>query len=522
MVIGLLFALPVFALLFGLFNGTGEMWSHVVDTLLLDYTFNSVLLVIFTGLLSTLIGVSSAWIVSRYDFTGRKFIEATLFLPIAIPSYITAYAYVGIFDNGGSLMLIGNMIGINIPKIDFMNIWGLIWILSLSLFPYVYVSSRAIFLSQSKSLEESSSLLGVSKSKYFYRIALPMAQPAIIGGLFLVFMEVLNDYGAAKYYGINTFTTGIFRTWTALEDLQTALYLSGLLIVLVLFLRLLEKLYRGRKSFSYKTADQESTHFRRSNLKRKQKVIYGMIIFLPILFGLILPIAQLLYWAVLTFNKIFNTNLLWITLQSVGLAFIAGIVTIVFAFGFVYFSKWNYLKPLNVFSKSAVIGYVIPGAIIGIGLISISQSVVNYFDSIFQIKVGYLFYGSSIILIYAYVFRFLAVAYNPIEANSLKIGRSLAESSYLLGKNKITTFFKIEIPLLKTAIIGAFVLVFIDTLKELPLTLILKPYDVNTLAVKAYEYADDERVSEAALPALMLILIVIFLMIFINKLKSVK
>jgi iron(III) transport system permease protein len=476
----------------------------------------------FTGLLTALLGVSSAWIVCRYDFKGRRFLEASLFLAIAIPSYIVAYAYVGIFDNGGSLMLIGSMIGLNIPKIDLMNIWGLIWILSVSLFPYVYVSTRAAFSNQSKSFEESSSLLGASKRKYFFRIALPMAQPAIIGGLFLVFMEVLNDYGAAKYYGINTFTTGIFRTWTALEDLQTALYLSGLLISLVIVLRLLEKLYRGRKSYTAKGENRKSEQESRISASGKQQIFLIILVLLPLVFGLILPVAQLLYWAILSFDKIFNVELFWITLQSLGLALVTGITTLICAFGFVYFSKWNYLKILNIFSRSSVIGYVIPGAIIGIGLISISQSVVIYFDNIFQVKVGYLFYGSSIILIYAYIFRFLAVAYNPIEANSLKIGKSLAESSYLLGKSKISTFFKIEMPLLKTATIGAFVLVFIDTLKELPLTLILKPYDVSTLAVKAFEYADDERVSEAALPALMLIMIVLFLMIFINKSKSLK
>ena len=516
MAIGLFIAIPVFAIVIYLFDGVGEMWKHIVNYFLLDYIQNSLFLLLGTGFLTFFLGTSSAWIVSNYDFPFRRLIEWLLFLPLAIPSYIVAYAYVGLLGNGGSLIACLQSIGFSIQKVEMMNIFGLIWVLSFSLFPYVYASTRTIFKSHPNSIRETAYLLGASNRRYFFSVALPLASPAIIGGLFLVFMEVLNDYGAAKYYGINTFTTGIFRTWTALEDLQSAIYLSALLVVLVFLINSLVNWLRGKRSYAIKVGQQSSVHARRKSLNGSKRIIYPLLLGIPILFGLLLPIAQLSYWAMLTLDTMLNAELFWIAIQSIGVAFSAAFFILITALVLIFFSNWNYLNSIHFIKKVATIGYVIPGAIIGIGIIRSSQTVINFFSDTFHLKIGYLFYGSSVILIYAYVFRFLAVAYNPIEANTLKLGKYLAESSYLLGTSKIKTLFKIELPLLRGTIISVFLLVFIDILKELPLTLILKPYNLQTLAVKAYEYADDERVAEAALPALVLILTITLMMMLLN------
>lgn len=516
MIVGLFISIPVFAIVIYLFAGTGEMWGHIVKNFLFDYIKNSLFLILGTGVLCFLFGTSTAWIVCNYDFPFRKYIEWLLFLPLAIPSYIVAYAYVGVLGNGGSLMLFLQSLGLPIQKIEMMNMFGLIWVLSCSLYPYVYAGTRAMFKSFPKSIRESSQLLGVSNRRYFFSVALPLASPAIIGGLFLVFMEVLNDYGAAKYYGINTFTTGIFRTWTALEDLQSAIYLSAILVILVLAINGLVHWQRSKKSYALKLNKAQQNQKQRKELKGFKKFGYLSVIAVPILFGFILPVAQLLYWAFLTYEKMLNAELFWIALQSFGVALTAAFFIIITALSLTYFSRWNHLNGFHIFKKISTIGYVLPGAIIGIGIIRSSQSIIDFFSNTFSLQIGYLFYGSSIVLIYAYVFRFLAVAFNPLEANSLKLGKNLSESSYLLGISKIKTLFKIELPLLKNTLISAFLLVFIDTLKELPLTLILKPYNLQTLAVKAYEYADDERVAEAALPALVLIFVIILLMIFLN------
>ncbi|MBK22066.1 MAG: hypothetical protein CMP63_07145 [Flavobacteriales bacterium] len=215
----------------------------------------------------------------------------------------------------------------------------------------------------------------------------------------------------------------------------------------------------------------------------------------------------------------FNVDLLWTAVQSLLVAFFAALITLITAVALIYFSKWNHFKKITIFNRIGTIGYVIPGAIIGIGIIKSSQGIIAFFSENFNMSVGYLFYGSSIVLIYAYVFRFLSVTYNPLEANSLKVGKHLSESSYLLGTGKLKTLFKIDLPLIKNALASSFVLIFIDVMKELPLTLILKPYNLKTLAISAYAYAEDEMVAEAALPSLVLIVIVIILM-FILKLDK--
>lgn len=516
MAIGVFIAIPLFAILVYLPSGAGQMWEHIVTHFLFDYIKNSAYLLLGTGLLCFGFGVSSAWIVSRYEFRFRKWIEWALFLPLTIPSYIVAYAYVGLLGNGGTAIRCLQAIGIPIQKVEVMNIQGLIWVLSCSLFPYVYASTRAMFLSMPSDFRDTSNLLGVSRFRYFFSVALPLAFPAISGGLFLVFMEVLNDYGAAKYYGVQTFTTGIFRSWTMLEDLQSAVYLSAILIVLVFVVNTLVNWRKKGKSYAFKESAGQVQATWRKSIKGRERVLCWCLLLLPFVFGFLLPVIQLIYWAVLTFESMFTPDLLWVALESIGIALATTFFVVITALALIYFSNWNHLKGIHLFKKLATIGYVIPGAIIGIGIIRSSQGIINFFDASFQLKIGFLFYGSSIILIYAYVFRFLAVAFNPLQANSLKLGQHLSESAYLLGKNKFKTLVQVELPLLKAALSSTVLIVMIDVLKELPLTLILKPYNVRTLAVKAYEYADDERVAEAALPALILIAMIVVIMAFTN------
>lgn len=516
MTIGLFIAIPVFTILIYLFAGTGEMWQHIYTHFLTDYILHSLILIIGTGLLSFLLGISSAWIVANYDFPFRKSIEFLLFLPLAIPSYIVAYAYVGLFGNGGTLIRWLHWIGLPLQKVEMMNIYGLIWVLSFSLFPYVYGSAKAMFQDIPKNVRETASLLGASNRRYFFSIALPLTSPAIIAGLFLVFMEVLNDYGAAKYYGIQTFTTGIFRTWTMLEDLQSAVYLSALLVVIVFVINGLVHYQQSKKNYTIK-GNMTTHHLTpRRPLQGYKRIFYLFVLSIPILFGFILPIAQLLYWASLTWDALFNMELFWIAIQSFGVAISTACLVIITALALIFFSRWNHLKWIDWFKKIATIGYVIPGAIIGIGIMRSSQSIIDFFSTTLGLKIGYLFYGSSTVLVYAYIFRFLAVAFNPLESNSLKLGKERAESAYLLGISPIKTLFKIELPLLRNALISSFLLVFIDVLKELPLTLILKPYHLRTLSVTAYAYADDEQVAAAALPSLILISVIILILMLLR------
>ena len=514
-----LISIPILSIAFYLFKGTGEMWSHIVNHFLFDYLKNSFILITLTGGITFIFGVSSAWIITHYNLKFNKYLRWIHLLPLTIPSYIVAYTYVGMFDNDGLFIRLLNFLGFSLKKIDFMNIYGLIWILSCSLYPYVYTSCLAMFESIPKSFKESSELLGVSKTKYFFKIVLPLAKPAIIGGLFLVSMEVLNDYGAAKYFGVQTFTTGIFRTWTMLEDLQSSIYLSALLVTIIFIINTAVKWKKKGKSYNLKNQTTPGTKTLKS-YSFKTKTLCYIILFIPIVFGFIIPLSQLIYWAVLTFKNIFTIELLQVATESLTTALITTFFIMLSALFLIYSSKWNIIKKLNILTNLSTIGYVIPGAIIGIGVIRSSESIIIFFDNYLSMKVGVLFFGSIFILVYAYVFRFLAVAYNPLEANSLKLGKNMAESSYLLKKGKIKTLLNIELPILKPIILSTSLLVVIDILKELPLTLILKPYKLKTLAVRAYEYAEDERAAEAAIPALLLIGMICMLMFIINLINK--
>lgn len=513
-------ALPILSIGFKLFSGPGETWSHIVKHLLWHYTANSLFLFAVCGFIVVAIGVTCGWLISRYEFIFRRQLEWLLILPLAIPSYIVAYAYAGIFDYGGSAELLLRYFQLGPFRIDFMNRYGLAFVLSISLFPYVYVSARAFFLNQANNLIEASKMLGVGERKTFFRLILPLARPAIVAGLILVLMEVLNDYGAAKYYGVNTFTTGIFRAWFSIGEPETAVYLSALLIIIVFALILLERWQRKNVRVSNTRSNTGSITRLRPDRRWKRLLIFGTV-FIPVLLGFILPVCQLLYWASLTWDKVLGPELLQISLQSFGIAITAAFFAVVLATFLIYFSKWSPLAFVRNSAKMSILGYAIPGAVIAVGVLipslGLDRWLIKIWKSLLGIDIGLIFSGSLVVLIYAYCVRFLAVAYNPIESTSQKVGQSIPDSSKMLGAGNARTFFRIEFPLIRTGIFSAFILVFIDILKELPLTLILKPFRVNTLAVKAYEYASDEMVMESAIPSLLIILTAVIPVILLNR-----
>lgn len=509
-------AIPIGTIFFNLFYGPGDTWNHLVVTLLPNYIGNSLVLIIGTSILTLVFGISSAWIVSRYEIPLKKQLEWLLILPLAIPSYITAYAYAGIFDYGG---VIDKLLPV---KFDIMNQFGLIFVLSASLYPYVYVASRAFFINQSNNIIEASKILGGSERRTFFKLILPLARPAFVGGLILVLMEVLNDYGAAKYYGVNTFTTGIFRAWFSLEEPETAIYLSAILVAIIFILIVIEK--RQRKRIGYFNSSKNHQNLKKHPINKRIKTLFFTIVLIPVLCGFIFPVSQLIYWAILTYKEVFTTDFLHVAFQSFTLSLVSAFFAIIFALALIFMAKWNKLSIINAITKIGTLGYAIPGAVIAVGVLiptlSLDKWLITFFKNSFDLKIGFIINGTIIALVYAYVVRYIAVAYNPIEATSLKMGKSISEASKMLGKSNLSTFIKIELPLLKPAILSGFILVFVDVMKELPLTLILKPYQINTLAVKAYEYASDELVAEASLPSLFIVLTGVLPIIFLNRLIS--
>ena len=520
LVITLLIGIPPIFIFFKLFAGPGESWEAIAQYLLPKYVQNSLYIALVSSILTIFLGVSSAWLSTRYEFPGRKPLEWLLILPLAIPSYITAYAYAGVFDYGGPWIMLLHGLSLNLDKIDVMNIHGLSFVLSVSLYPYVYVACRAFFQQQSQHLIEASQVLGKKETYGFFKLILPIARPAIAGGVILVIMEVLNDYGAAKYYGVNTFTTGIFKSWFGYKEPETAVYLAALLLVIIFSLILIEQAHRRRKRFVVDT--KSGKQLQRLKPRRAKRGLITAIVALPVLLGFLVPVAQLMYWAVLNFSEISWIDLNRVIMQSLSIAALAAGFCVLAALALLIAGHWNPLGWVSQISKFGILGYAIPGAVIAVGVympsLFVDKWLIRMNRQLFSLEIGLFLTGTATALIYAYVVRFLAVAYNPLSAGKQNVQQSLLEASQSLGKGVFRTLWKVELPLLRSALLGAFILVFIDVMKELPLTLILKPYDVQTLAIEAYQYASDERIIEAAWPSLMIVFTGVFPVIFLNRL----
>ncbi|WP_194775067.1 ABC transporter permease [Pararhodonellum marinum] len=511
---------PIGTILFKLFEKPGSSWSHIVDNLLFGYFQNTLLLLIGVALVTFLLGVSTAWLVSNYNFPGRKYFEWLLILPLGFPGYIMAYTYVGILDYTGPIQgFLRNTLGISVrgSLIDIMNLPGAIFILSITLFPYVFLISRTSFLQQSKTLQEAASLLGSNRLNTFIKVALPLARPAIVAGIALASMEVLNDYGTVKYFGVNTFTTGIFRAWFSMGDASTAIYLAGILMVFVFVILYIESLQRGNKRYSFNASSHKPTA--RVNVSSGKKALYFSICATLFAVSFFIPFLQILYWVSMTYHKVANADFLMLIYRSFSLAAISGILVVLFSVVLLYalrLSPFNWVK--NV-TKIATLGYAVPGAVIAVGIMIPFLAFDKWVFSTFfpNYNPGLIFSGTLFALGFAYVVRFMAVGYNPVDAGFQKIGIHVNEASRLLGTRSSRTLWKIDLPLIKTGLFTGILLVFVDVLKELPLTLILRPFNYHTLATKAFDMATNEMIAESANAALVIILTGIIPIIFLNK-----
>ncbi|MDN5216201.1 iron ABC transporter permease [Fulvivirgaceae bacterium BMA12] len=522
-IIVLAIAIPLLSIFFGLFKGPGDSWNHIQNTVLFNYVTNSLMLTIGIGALTILTGVSTAWFVSTCEFPGRKFFEWALILPLAIPSYIIAYTYAGIFDFAGPLQILYRRWFPDQPfTFDIMNIYGVIILLSFVLYPYVYATARAAFINQSAAIIESGRVLGCSPWKIFYKLVLPLSRPAIIAGVSLVIMEVLNDYGAVKYFGVPTFTTGIFRAWFSLGDVQSAIFLSALLMGFVLLFLGLEQIQRGGRKYDQITGASNS--LARFQLQGIKRLAVCIVCLTPLLLGFVVPVLQLGFWSFKTFRSVMGQEFWQMILNSFSVAGITALLSVLVALILAYAVKLNGGYFAAIMTKVANIGYAIPGAVIAVGImipvLSIDKFLIKGLERLTGNSLGLIISGSLFMLIFAYLVRFLVVAFNPTEEGFKKIGWQLTEAARTLGFGPFKCLVKINIPLMKGALLSGALLVFVDVLKELPLTLILRPFNFHTLATKAFELASDEMVAESANAALIIVLTGIIPIIVLSKLIS--
>lgn len=523
MLLSCVLAIPVSCILLSVFIDSGDIWAHLYQTVLTSYVVNSLVIVAGVGFLTLLLGTVPAWLITMYQFPGRKVLGWALLLPMAIPAYIIAYTYTGLLDVAGPLQtLIRDSFGWRYGDYWFpevRSIGGAIGMLSLVLYPYVYLLSRAAFLEQSLCVLEVSRSLGCGPYRSFFRVALPLARPAIIAGLSLVMMETLADFGTVQYFGVATFTTGIFRTWFGLGSSIAAAQLAALLLTFIMLVILLE-------SWSRRQARYHHTSGRYSSLVKKpirgwRMLLASAVCVFPVLFGFVVPASQLAVWAAQTWSDVVDRDFFALVFHSVELAAIASSAALVLAL-FICYGKRIMPNPVT---RSLVrflsTGYAIPGTVIAVGVLIPFAWLDNSIDGWMRLHMdhssGLLLSGTLFALVFAYLVRFLPVSINTVEAGLAKIRPSMDEVGRSMGVKPAQLLKRVHIPMLRGSLATAVLMVFVDVLKELPATLILRPFNFNTLAIRTYELANEERLADAASPALAIVLVGIIPVIILSR-----
>ena len=509
------FTAPILIVILSLFGGFSENWFHIFDYLIFDYVKSSLILVLGVASIVLAVGTVTAWIVTTYNFPGKRLFEWALILPLAIPPYILAYTFTGLFDPfGDANNLARSLLGMDSNFVLFpnvRNIYGAIIVFGFTLYPYVYLVSRSAFINLSRSMQESARLLGLSQFQVFYKLSLPLIRPAVIGGLMLVVMETLSDFGAVDHFAIQTFTTGIFRTWYGLYDLQTAMQLASLLLLVIVIFYILERNNRGNELYS--SSNSTFSPNIEQNLYGINALLAFSLCFIPIFIGFLLPIIELSIWAYEVNLKFFNANFINTFTNTIGLSLVTGLVCAALALLINFSERYKPLFVINRLSSLLSVGYAVPGLILAVGIVQLFV----YLDSSVFSSLDVVLTGSLLGLILAYVIKTYALANSSIESGYERISNSLDDSSKILGTVGWSLLRKIHMPLLKTSILTSILLVMSDVIKELPATLILRPFNFETLAVSAYVYASEERMIQAAAPAIAIVMTGLIPIFFLSK-----
>jgi iron(III) transport system permease protein len=502
--------LPVLFIFFSIFQEPNENWFQIRQYLLKNYIANTFILVALTGVFTAFLGVTLAWLIAAFDFPLKKFFRWGLILPIAIPPYIGAYTYRTMLSYTGVVQsTLRNKFDFQVDPelLAVSSLRGAVFIFTIFLFPYVYMITRPFLENHSTSFIENARLLGRKPTTVFLKVILPLSRPAIVGGAVLVVYEVLSDYGVTSYFGIHTITTAIFQTWFGMYDVDTALRLAAWLMVVVVGLFFIERFLRKGRRYTLGAKSRPLTPMKLTGLKAGAATVYCSMIFL---LGFLIPVIQLLSWARLTFANVWNETFITLFLQTV---YVAGISTILILLVAVVVANVCRSHSAVSFTLSKIVtaGYSIPGAIIAIGVLALFITLDKWLAPLYASmglgKAPLILSLSIGMLIFGNVIRFMATGYNSVEVGFEKIGTKFTEASRMLGLGVTKTFFKIDLPLIRGALFSGFILTFVEICKELPLALLLRPFNFETLATKTYQYAKDERIHEASISSLMIIAI---------------
>jgi len=517
----MLLSVPIATIGISFFMPSDGSLSHLISTVLASYISNSLILAIGVGIGVSFLGLSLSWLIAMYEFPGKKFFEWGLLLPMAIPAYIVAYSYTGLFEFGGPIQnYLGELFQTQkavLPPIR--SIGGAILVFSLVLYPYLYLICRSSFLQQSSTFFELGRSLGYKPAQVFFKLSLPLVRPAYIGGLSLVLMETLADFGTVQFFGIPTFTTGIYRTWFGMDSSVAAAQLSGFLLLFIFGLMAVEKI--SRKKLKFHHTSQKINYRKPEKLVGRQGFMAAFYCSGVLFFSCILPFSQLIVGAVSTWDSVVDARFWDIALNSFSLAVAGSAVVAVTALIFVLSHRFLKSRLINICLTVISNGYALPGTVVAVGLlipvIYFDRGLIRLFQFLGLDSPGLLVSGSIGILLLAYSTKFSFLALQSIQASYAKIRTSFDEIGRSLGHKPKAIFELIHFPLIKNSILTAMILVFVDILKELPATLILRPFNFNTLAVRTYELASDERLWESSPSALAIVLVGIIPVYLLNR-----
>lgn len=515
-------SLPVFYLLVKNF---GLVKIELKSSLIIKYLKNTLIIVLSSGLLTVLIGSSLAWIVSFYDFKYRKLFKVILALPLAIPPYIAAYGYGDFFYHQGLFHKF--LLLFNIDKYyDILNIYGVIFIYSITLYPYIYLICLSYFSNIDRNLIDSAKILKANFLKTYFKIGLPIARVAIFSGLILVIMEIISDFGVVDYYGVGAFSSGIYKLWFNYNNFDGAIRLSAIALMMILFLIVIEDYYLKKKSFAY-TLSKSDNHL--ISVSTKVKINLYLYLMLIVFVCLLLPILQLVYNASFIQQQLFNFKLLHILQTTIFYCLLVAIISSLIAFLIASYSNRQKSFISILITKLSTLGYSIPGVIIALavifGFVDLDYLLGDFYRLIGILDKKLVLSTSLFILLFAYVLRFLAIGYNNLTASYKKVNTNLFMAIETLKVSHLKSFFQIELALLYPSILISIALVFLEVLKELPITLILKPYKIETLTSTVHTYLYNEQHGHASFMSLIIIglgFIVVLIIIFLKEKQNVK
>ena len=509
-VIATLLLVPLLSVGSSIFVADQGAWAHISKTILPGLVANSLMLALGVAIGVALMGTTTAWLTANHDFPGRKLLEWILILPLAIPAYVLAYAYTDVLQYAGPVQTFlresfgwQNKQDYWFPEIR--SLGGAVAMLTLALYPYVYVLARVAFLEQSTTLNEAARNMGLKPLSVFVRVSLPLARPAIAAGVALALMETLADYGTVSYFGVPTFTTGIFNAWFSQGDRIAAAKLAVILIGFVVVVMLLEHWARRRARF-HQSAGRRHI---RVPLNGTKAWLATLLCALPIAVGFAIPALILLKLALTEGDVQFGARFIKLAANSFGIAAITAMIAVSLALMLAYLARSSGKRIQAWLNRLVGLGYAVPGTVIAVGvlipLIALDHFLVDSIATIFGFKTGLLLTGGFLVLIYAYLIRFLAVALQSVEAGLAKITPGMDDAARSLGSTPFEVMRDVHMPLLRTSMITAGLLVFVDVMKELPATLVMRPFNFDTLAVQTYHLAMDERLAEASTAALAIV-----------------